>query len=127
VETTYDLRGNAIEKSYYLANDSPTRPVARVESEYNELGWKTVDLYYGPAGKRALLRGNGQNQTVYKYDELGNLRELRYLDGQGRPTRGYAADFDDSWRLCGRWVAQYGADGTLDGKGVCLSGLTHSG
>lgn len=120
VETAYDLRGNPIEKSYFLENDSPTRPVARVESEYNALGWKIVDLYWGPAGKRALLRGNGQNQTLYKYDELGNLQELRYLDAHGRPARGYAADFDDSWRLCGRWVARYGADGKLAGNGECL-------
>jgi len=78
-----------------------------------------VDLYWGAAGKRARLRGDGQNQTLYKYDEVGNLQELRYLDAQGRPTRGYAADFDDSWRLCGRWLAQYGTNGKLDGKGEC--------
>ncbi len=116
---SYDARGNQIEAAFFLANDSPTVPVAKEESEFDALGRKVLDRYLGPGGKPAALSGRGQHVALYDYDDYGNVKALHYRDARGQPTRGYAREFDRSWQLCYRWVAHYDLNGQRIGNGEC--------
>jgi hypothetical protein len=116
---TYDARGDLVERAYFQANDSPTVPVAKVQTEYNALRRQIKERYLGPGGKPARLNGRGQHITLYEYDDYGNVRALRYLDERGQPTQGYARGFDGTWQLCRRWIADYGPDGNQQGNGRC--------
>lgn len=120
---SYDTRGDEIEGAYFLANDTPTVPVAKEESEFDALGREVLDRYLGPGGKPALLSGRGQHVTLYDYDDYGNVLALHYRDARGRPTRGFARGFDGSWQLCFRWIAHYDENGRMTGNGECQQRL----
>lgn len=120
VTKSYNARGDLVERAYFLANDNPTVPVAKIESEFDPLRRKVTDWFLGPGANPARLGGRGQHVTLYDYDEYGNVRGLRYLDARGRPTQGFAWTFDDSRQLCARWVAHYDDVGNLVGNGECL-------
>lgn len=124
----YDREGNAVELGLFLTDGRPVRPVTWITSEFDARRRRIRERYFGhdPASPGAstgthpaLLLGNGQHETVYEYDELGRVRELRYLDARGQPTRGYARALDPSGQLCWRWVARYSVDGRLTGYGAC--------
>jgi hypothetical protein len=119
----YDARGNQVEEAYFVADGTPLKPMARMESEFDKLGRKTLDRYLGPDGQPALLRGDGQHITLYEYDPFGNVRALRYLDTQKQPTHGYARFFEKDPEPCGRWVAIYNEDGTRASTGTCQKEL----
>lgn len=120
VGKSYNARGDLIERAYFLPNDNPTVPVAKIESEFDLLRRKVRDRFLGPGGQPARLRGRGQHVTLYDYDQYGNVRELRYLDAQGFPTQGIAWGLDASGQLCGHWVAHYDDHGKRVGNGDCL-------
>jgi hypothetical protein len=117
----YDELGNLRESAFFEADDRPSTPVAKIVSEYDALRRKVREVYLGPGSKPTRLNGHAQHVTLYDYDDYGNLRSLRYLDMQGRPTRGYALNVvaSDTLQLCGRWVARYDEDGKLVGDGEC--------
>jgi len=48
VTSTYDQRGDLVEQAYFLANDAPISPVAKVVSEFDVLRRKVTDRYLGP-------------------------------------------------------------------------------
>jgi YD repeat-containing protein len=80
---------------------------------------KIEERYYGAADQPVSLQPAGQHVTSFRYDEFGNIVELRYGDAAGRPTLGYAREFGLSQR-CGGWQAIYNAQHELTGEGRCV-------
>ena len=92
IKINYDKRGNIIEESYNDQNGKlilNSNKYALKKIEYNEIGLKTEESYYGTNNEAVLFFKQSYyigkddytyHKIKYKYDDLGNNIETSYYD-----------------------------------------------
>lgn len=83
----YDNSGNETETTFYNTNNNPTNGkdgYYKLVQEYDVMNRCTRELYYLASG--SLVSASSLPPEVkYQYDKWGNVSEIAYCDGNGKP------------------------------------------